>query len=255
MHTITFFAPKGGTGRTSATMALAAGFLALGKRVMVMDATDQAAPKPRVPLPTTLRRWHDAMSASRVDTPQLHLVEAWTPAQVADQLSMATAFGFDVMLIDTASTPDAPQLEALSRSDLVLAPATGPFEARQVTKGIEKDCPDMPNLMGLVTGCRDGVEEEAATRSAFGTTPVLRTSLSWSRPIADLTLSPDLASLATALTCEENDNGFARYCEVQTAWAEVLKLTVEVQWALDGLRLEDHRPDTDYAGVDWQASA
>ena len=36
MHTITFFATKGGSGRTVSTMALASGFLALGNRVMVM---------------------------------------------------------------------------------------------------------------------------------------------------------------------------------------------------------------------------
>ena len=136
MHTITLFAPKGGTGRTTATMALASGFLAMGKRVLVMDATDQAMPKPRCAYPTTLRKWHSATSVCGIDSNRLGLAEVHTPAQVADGLALAASRGANIALIDTQTMPQAPQIEALTRSDLILTPATGPFEARRAVRGI-----------------------------------------------------------------------------------------------------------------------
>ena len=255
MHAITLFAPKGGTGRTTATMALASGFLALGKRVLVMDATDQAAPQPRCAYPTTLRKWRGAMSVCGIDTHQLGLGEVHTQAQVADGLTVAAARGADIALIDTQTMPQAPQIEALTRSDLILAPATGPFEARRAIRGMATYLAEPANLFGLVTGCRNGADDVADTRAAFGNTPVLRTALPWAEAIADLTLHGDIPGFVAALTCSEDEPGYARFREAQVAWAAVLALTCEVQWALDGLRLAPHRPDAGYDDRDWEISA
>jgi cellulose biosynthesis protein BcsQ len=41
MFTFTFFAPKGGAGRTTAVMAAASGLVALGKCVTVIDMSVQ----------------------------------------------------------------------------------------------------------------------------------------------------------------------------------------------------------------------
>lgn len=41
MHTLAFFATKGGAGRATALMTLASGLLSLGKRLLVIDVTDQ----------------------------------------------------------------------------------------------------------------------------------------------------------------------------------------------------------------------
>lgn len=255
MHTITLFAPKGGTGRTTATMALASGFLAMGKRVLVVDATDQAMPKPRCPYPTTLRKWHGAMSVCGIDSHRLGLTEVHTPAQVSDELALAAARGADIALIDTQTMPQAPQIEALTRSDLILTPATGPFEARRAIRGIATYLAEPKNLLGLVTGCRNGADEVADTRVAFGDTPVLRTALPWAEAIADLTLHGDIPDFVAALTCGEDKPGYARFREAQSAWAAALALTCEVQWALDGLRLAPHRPDDAHDSGDWEISA
>lgn len=255
MHTITLFAPKGGTGRTTATMALASGFLAVGKRVLVMDATDQAAPKPYCPYPTTLRKWHGAMSVCEIHSHRLGLTEVHTPAQVADGLALAASRGADIALIDTQTMPQAPQIEALTRSDLILTPATGPFEARRAVRGIATYLAEPANLLGLVTGCRNGADEVTDTRAAFGNTPVLRTALPWAEALADLTLHGDIPGFVGALACSENDPGYARFREAQAAWAAVLALTCEVQWALDGLRLAAHRPDAAHDSGDWEISA
>ena len=67
MHTITFFANKGGSGRTIATMALASGFLAQGKRVAVMDCTDQAGINPKGHQPSTLRNWEMQWQPAKSD--------------------------------------------------------------------------------------------------------------------------------------------------------------------------------------------
>ena len=65
-------------------------------------------------------------------------------ADLRPQLSMAAVFGFDVMFDRHGDHAGGSAAGGAVQSDLVLAPATGPFEARQVTKGIAKYCPDTP---------------------------------------------------------------------------------------------------------------
>lgn len=99
MHTITFFATKGGTGRTVSTMALASGFLAMGKRVLVLDCTDEAKADPRRETPSTLQRWRKAMSASHISDDRLQLLDCATREDVEDLLASADTDGFDIALI------------------------------------------------------------------------------------------------------------------------------------------------------------
>ena len=74
MQTITFFATKAGTGRTVSTMALGPGFLAMGKRVLVLDFTDEAKADPRRNASSTLQRWRKAISSSGVLEDRLQLL-------------------------------------------------------------------------------------------------------------------------------------------------------------------------------------
>lgn len=107
MHTITIHAAKGGSGRTTAVMALASGFLALGKRVMVMDCTSQTCRGPKCQEPTTLQAWLTAMGACQLRPPQLELAECPTDERVEDALAAAATRGFDVVLIDTQNANSA----------------------------------------------------------------------------------------------------------------------------------------------------
>ncbi|WP_282158832.1 AAA family ATPase [Shimia thalassica] len=115
MHTITIHAAKGGSGRTTTVMALASGFLALGKRVMVMDCTSQACRGPKCQELSTLQTWIAAMEACRFRPPELELAECPTDERVEDALAAAATRGFDVVLIDTQAYPEDARTVALHR--------------------------------------------------------------------------------------------------------------------------------------------
>lgn len=254
MHTITFFATKGGTGRSVSTMALASGFLALGKRVLVLDCTDEAKADPRRDTPSTLQRWHTAMSASGVQEDRLQLLGCTTREEVEDMLASAETDGFDIALIDTRILPQEPQGAALGRADLILSPAIGAFEAKNVVRGIEEYLVEPGNVLVMIPGCRAGNADIPATRAAFGDIPMLRAELPWSEAIGDQMVNGDIGTFTASLACEQFATGYGRLREAQAAWSAVLALTVEVQWALDGLRLQQHVSEWDLHAIKQEAS-
>ena len=244
MHTITIHAAKGGAGRTTAVMALASGFLALGKRVMVMDCTSQTCRGPKCQEPTTLQAWFAAMEACRFRSPQLELIECPTNERVEDALAAAATRGFDIVLIDTQAYPENALSMALAKADLIVVPATGPLEARFSSQSISEQFDCSEHIIGLITGHRHGAAEAAEIRSAFGTLPVLHSELPISEALAEQILHGDIAHFTSMLACKSDQPGYARYREAQAACSEALALTIEVQWALQGLRLEAFEGDT-----------
>ncbi|MEO1110596.1 MAG: AAA family ATPase [Pseudomonadota bacterium] len=243
MHTITIPAAKGGSGRTTAVMALASGFLALGKRVMVMDCTSQTCRGPKCQEPSTLQAWMAAMEACRFRSPQLELAECPTDERVEDALAAATTRGFDVVLIDTQAYPENALSMALAKADLIVVPATGPIEARFSSQNISEqfDCPE--HIFGLITGRRYGAAEAAEIHAAIGALPVFHSELPASEALAEQILRGDVAHFTSMLACKSGQPGYARYREAQAAWSELLALTIEVRWALQGLRLEAFEGD------------
>lgn len=243
MHTITIHAAKGGSGRTTAVMALASGFLALGKRVMVMDCTSQTCRHRKCQEPSTLQTWLAAMEACRFRPPQLELAECPTDEGVEDALAAAVTRGFDIVLIDTQVYPEDALSMALAKADLIVVPATGPLEARFSSQSIKQfDCPE--HFIGLVTGHRHGAVEAAEIRTAFGTLPILHSDLTASEALAEQILHGDVAHFTSMLACNFGQPGYARYREALAAWSEVLALTIELHWALQGQRLEAFEGDT-----------
>jgi cellulose biosynthesis protein BcsQ len=244
MHTITIHAAKGGSGRTTAVMALASGFLASGKRVMVVDYTSQTYRSPKCQELSTLQTWLAAMEACRLRPPQLELAECPTDERVEDALAAATTRGFDIVLIDTQAYPEDALSMALAKADLIVVPATGSIEARFSSQSINEqfDCPE--HIMGLITGHRHGAAEAAEIRTAFGTLPVFHSELSASEALAEQILHGDVAYFTSMLACKSGQPGYARYREAQAARTAVQRLTFEVEWALNGQRLEPFDGDT-----------
>lgn len=238
MHTVTLFANKGGSGRTIATMALASGFLAQGKRVAVMDCTDLAGSNPNGPHPSTLQNWMKQMAACKFRPPQLELIECQKPEEVEDCAAAADARGVDVLLIDTAARIREPQIAALGVADLVIAPAISPFEARCILDGIDEYLGPTEDLMCLVNGCRNGAAEAAETRRTFGCHTVFQSELPWAEALSDQILNGDIAHFTASLARPPGKPGFARFREAEAAWTAVQRLTFEVEFALNGHRLE-----------------
>lgn len=238
MHTVTFFANKGGSGRTIATMALASGFLAQGKRVAVMDCTDQAGCNPNGPHPSTLRNWMKQMIACKFRPPQLELIECRTPEEVEDSAAAADARGIEILLIDTAARIRRLQIAALGVADLVIAPAISPFEAKCILDGIDEYLGPTEDVMCLINGCRNGAAEAAETRNTFGHHTVFLSELPWAEALSDQILNGDIGHFTNSLACRHDKTGFARFREAQAAWTAVQRLAFEVEFALNGHRLE-----------------
>ena len=238
MKTIAMFASKGGSGRTIATMALASGFLAQGKRVAVMDCTDQAGTNPKGRHPSTLQNWMIQMAACKFRPPQLELIECQTRDEVEDRSAAAEARGFNVLLIDTSARLYEPQLAALGLANLIIAPAISPFEAKCIVEGISEYLGTPEDLMCLVNGCRNGTLEAEETRKVFDYHPVFQSELPWAEALSDQILNGDIDHFVSSLACKPDKPGFARFRDAQAAWVAVQRLTVEVEWALRGHRLE-----------------
>lgn len=238
MKSITFFANKGGSGRTIATMALASGFLAQGKRIAVMDSTDQAGTRPKSKYPSTLRNWMTQMAACKLRPPRLELIEGHDREAVEDSAAAADARGVDILLIDTSACIREPQLAALGFADLIIAPAISPFEAKCIVDGIDRYLGTPDDLMCLISGCRNGAAEAAETREAFGYHTVFQSELPWTEALSDQILNGDIAHFVASLACRPDKPGFARYRDALNAWVAVQRLTFEVEWALNGKRLK-----------------
>ncbi|MEQ9695527.1 ParA family protein [Shimia sp. SDUM112013] len=225
MHTITIHAAKGGSGRTTAVMALASGFLALGKRVMVMDCTSQACRGPKCHDPSTLQTWLAAMAACRFRPHQLELAECSRDERVEDALAAAVTRGFDIVLIDTQAYPEDALSMALAKADLIVVPATGSIEAGFSSQSINEqfDCPE--HIIGLITGHRHGAAEASEIRTAFGALPVFHSELSASEALAEQILHGDVAHFTTMLACKSGQPGYARYRAAHAAYSEVISPT------------------------------
>src|SRR5215213_7377385 len=106
MRTIALVNQKGGCGKTTVALHLAAAFWQRGENVLVLDLDPQAS----------AAEWHDA----RKD-PLPH-VESVQPARLAKVVSHAREIATGVLVLDTAPHSEAASLEAARCADLVLVP-------------------------------------------------------------------------------------------------------------------------------------
>lgn len=238
MQTITLFANKGGSGRTVSTMALASGFLAQGKRVGMMDCSDLAGCKA-----SPLRAWEQQILKFELHRQQLKLIECETREKVEDGAAAAQAQGIDVLLVDTSARIYEPQLVALDMADLIIAPAIGPLEAKHISDSVANYLDTPKQFYGLVIGSHNRLPLAAKTRKAFGFHHVLKSELPWAEALSEQMLNGDFEQFVAMLACRPEESGFARFREAQAAWNAVQRLTFEVEWALDGYRLEEVESD------------
>ena len=240
MHTITTFATKGGAGRTTTILALACGFMAIGKRVAIMECSDVAGRKGPPDQTQTLLDWVDKMNKTGVQSSDLKFLPCRTAQEVEDSVALMESCGYDILLIDTQPWIEQPHCAALRLANLIIAPATGPFEAQTTIRSITNHLDAADNLIGLVTP-RDEVAAVAArTRAAFGGYPVFQTELPSAQLLSNIMASGDIAQVVSDLHCQSNEPNFAQYRNALTAWTAVQQLTLEVQWALNGQRLKTH---------------
>jgi chromosome partitioning protein len=106
MRTIALINQKGGVGKTTVALHLAAAFWQRGENVLILDLDPQAS----------ATEWHDAREA------ELPHVESVQPARLAKVMEHAKEIGTGLLIIDTAPHAESTALEAARASDLVLVP-------------------------------------------------------------------------------------------------------------------------------------
>ena len=106
MKTVALVNQKGGCGKTTVALHLAAAFWQHGQNVLVLDLDPQAS----------AAEWHDARA-----TPLPH-VESVQPARLAKVVAHARDIATGVLVLDTAPHSEAASLEAARCADLVLVP-------------------------------------------------------------------------------------------------------------------------------------
>lgn len=106
MRTIALINQKGGVGKTTVALHLAAAFWQHGADALVLDLDPQASAS----------EWHDARSE-----PLPH-VESIQPARLAKLVEHAAEIGTHALILDTAPHAESTALDAARCSDLVLVP-------------------------------------------------------------------------------------------------------------------------------------
>ncbi len=174
MNIITVFNPKGGTGKTTAVMALASGLIEAGDRVAVLDISEPA--RSRLTGSRFLAIWQDAMVETGIVPEQLVTVPAKTEESMSQAMDVLTRHGFDHVLVDTGTHVDQRTINILEHSKLVISPFRFAQEAAWASHWFAGNGHGLAPILGLSTGAGD-FEEELLARDTFTAGPVLRKSL------------------------------------------------------------------------------
>lgn len=108
MQTLALLCQKGGAGKTTLAIHLAAEAAAQGRRVLLLDLDPQAS----------AARWADR----RQDGGLVVDVAVESPARLEAALAQARREGYELVVLDTAPHADQAALQAARAADLVLVP-------------------------------------------------------------------------------------------------------------------------------------
>lgn len=181
MHTIIFFAPKGGAGRTTAVMATASAFIASGHRVGVIDMTEEARRSPKLGQ-SFIRQWQASMLASGIRPDQLVTASAWDFDSSHHARQQFLDAGCTRVLIDTPKATNRFVDCAMLESDLVIMPFIGCFEATWISHWVQSNLCPVRKMIGLATGLTGTDEHQVVLKRALYGLPILKNSL----PLSDV---------------------------------------------------------------------
>ncbi|OAN82398.1 hypothetical protein A8B78_08050 [Jannaschia sp. EhC01] len=246
---ITFLAPKGGAGRTTAVMALASVLVEQKEfPTVVIDATPEAR-RDRI-TNTTLGQWRRQMLRCGAPQGKLTVRPAASDEELTDIIDAELDQwlpNFTTILIDTGGRLDDLALAAAARSDLIIAPFMDALTAHRVSEALDEvDLGGTP-VYGLKCGDACNEAEHRAVSAAFTAGRLLLHGLPYSPLLADISDGGHLLSMYIALTCD-----YAHYPLGDPARAPVkgfIKvrskidlLLDEIYLALDGFELRRRTP-------------
>lgn len=149
MQLITYFAPKGGTGRTTAMMATASSLVSAGHSVAVLDLTEQARPGWTFGA-SFISQWEDRMVETGADADQFVTAPAFDDKTAEEALDRFFREGFDYVLVDTARHPDSATAWIMNQSDLVIVPMRSPHDAAWSSQWLSANRHPKKRTYGLV---------------------------------------------------------------------------------------------------------
>lgn len=167
MKTISILSQKGGSGKTTSTLALAGAAHAQGKTVVVLDIDPQAA----------ATGWYAARKRSEL--PEGLHVKPLQAVQLEEVLEACRAQDVDIVLIDTPPQSDNPAVQAAQLSDLVLIvtkPSVMDLRAIQNTLRLAKVADVHPYLLlnsVKAVGTRHVEASETMQRMGVDVLPVM----------------------------------------------------------------------------------
>ena len=167
MKTISILSQKGGSGKTTSTLALAGAAHAQGKTVVVLDIDPQAA----------ATGWYAARKRSEL--PEGLHVKPLQAVQLEEVLEACRAQDVDLVLIDTPPQSDNPAVQAAQLSDLVLIvtkPSVMDLRAIQNTLRLAKVADVHPYLLlnsVKAVGTRHVEASETMQRMGVDVLPVM----------------------------------------------------------------------------------
>src|SRR4029453_10798437 len=106
MRTIALINQKGGVGKTTVALHLAAAFWQHGRNTLILDLDPQAS----------AAEWHDARSA------EMPHVESIQPGRLAKVVEHAREIATGVLILDTAPHAEATAIDTARCANLVLVP-------------------------------------------------------------------------------------------------------------------------------------
>lgn len=203
---ITIAQQKGGAGKTSLSAHLATAFLAMGKKIALLDTDPQGS----------LSEWFLRRRRSLGDDVGLPLspVEGWRVQSEANKLKKE----YDIIIVDSPPHTDTTAKQAMKASDLVLVPVqpTPPdlWATKPTVKLAEKEKTDILLVLNRVPP-RSKLVEEMKERLDMEMWPMAATSLGNRTAFA--------ASLGDGLGVTEYQKKGAAAEEIRALAQEVLK--------------------------------
>lgn len=234
---ITFLAPKGGAGRTTAVMALASTIVEeKGLAPLVIDATPEA--RLRAARDTALGGWQQQMYRSGVKPDFLSVYQAADTDDLAAILSKHRHQrfpDFGTILIDTGGRLDHLALTAAAYSDLLIAPFMDALTALRVSEALDGiELGDAP-LYGLKCGDACNEADHRAVSAAFTAGRLFIHGLPSSPQLEDISVDGHLFNTFTRLSCEYAHYGLADLASAPVR--DFIKVRSKINCLLDEISL------------------
>ena len=245
---ITFLAPKGGAGRTTAVMALASAIVETGNfRPLVIDASREVHGGRREP---TLSIWHRVMQRCGVSKDQIGFRQVRTHEELSRIISAETEkplLARSPILIDTSARLDDLDLAAADHADVIISPFMDALTAQRISVALDPLDIKKP-IFGLRCGHALEESEDSAVSAAFSAGRLFQHGMPNSDILSEISIGGHIPDMCLKRSVEHAHEPLMSEVR-RTATREIIamqsklrQLENEVMLALDGYELRPWNP-------------